>query len=124
MSDYQSFEDRHIGPSSAQEKYMLETLGFTDMQSFIADVIPSNIAIGNTLKNALPQARSEVQVIEELRTLASQNQVFTSMIGMGYYATITPPVVKRNVLENPAWYTAYTPYQVTPSPPPLCPFIP
>ncbi len=90
---------------------MLAHLGYSNLESFIADVVPSNIAIENHLKNALDFAKSEVEVIAELRSIASENKVFRSLIGTGYYGTIVPPVIKRNVLENPAWYTAYTPYQ-------------
>ena len=111
MSNYQDFEDRHIGPSSAQESEMLSVLGYSNMESFISDVVPSNIAIAQKLDQVLDAAKSETEVIAELRALASENQVFNSFIGTGYYGTITPPVIKRNVLENPGWYTAYTPYQ-------------
>jgi glycine dehydrogenase len=111
MSDYQDFEDRHIGPSASQESEMLSVLGYSDIKSFISDVVPENILIEKKLSGVLDGAKSEVEVIAELRAMASENQVFTSLIGGGYYGTITPPVVKRNVLENPAWYTAYTPYQ-------------
>jgi glycine dehydrogenase len=90
---------------------MLAHLGYSDLESFIADVVPANIAIENHLKNSLDFAKSEVEVISELRAIASENKVFRSLIGTGYYGTIVPPVIKRNVLENPAWYTAYTPYQ-------------
>ena len=111
LSNYQAFEDRHIGPSANDESEMLQLLGYSDIKKFIADVVPSNIQIEKTLSQTLDAARSEVEVIAELREIASQNQIFTSLIGAGYYGTITPPVIKRNVLENPAWYTAYTPYQ-------------
>ena len=111
MSGYQNFEDRHIGPSAAQESEMLSVLGYSDIKSFISDVVPDNIVIEKKLSEVLDSAKSEVEVIAELRAMASENEVFTSLIGGGYYGTITPPVVKRNVLENPAWYTAYTPYQ-------------
>jgi glycine dehydrogenase len=90
---------------------MLRELGFNDMQSFISQVVPEKIAIEKKLAETLDEPKSEFEVIEELRAIASQNQMFTSLIGSGYYGTITPPVIKRNVLENPAWYTAYTPYQ-------------
>ena len=90
---------------------MLGVLGYSDIKKFIADVVPENIHIEKQLKDVLDEAKSEVEVIAELREIASQNEVFTSLIGGGYYGTITPPVIKRNVLENPAWYTAYTPYQ-------------
>ncbi len=111
MTNYQGFEDRHIGPSASQEEEMLRVLGYDNLKTFISDVVPSNIAIETSLSETLDSAKSEVEVIAELRSLAEQNQVFTSLIGSGYYGTITPPVIKRNVLENPAWYTAYTPYQ-------------
>jgi glycine dehydrogenase len=90
---------------------MLSVLGYSNLKDFIADVVPENIVIEKKLSEVLDSAKSEVEVIDELRALASENQIFTSLIGTGYYGTITPPVIKRNVLENPAWYTAYTPYQ-------------
>ena len=107
----ENFSNRHIGPTSSDEAQMLNVLGYTDIKSFINDVVPENIQIEETLAKVLDGAKSEVAVIAELREIASQNQIFTSLIGGGYYGTITPPVIKRNVLENPAWYTAYTPYQ-------------
>jgi glycine dehydrogenase len=106
-----SFEDRHIGPTSSDEAAMLRHLGYSDLASFIKDVVPSNIAINGVIEKALDLGKSEVQVISELREIASENKVFRSLIGTGYYGTIVPPVIKRNVLENPSWYTAYTPYQ-------------
>jgi glycine dehydrogenase len=105
------FEKRHIGPSSSDEQEMLALLGYRDIETFISDVVPANIQISKKLSHSLDSAKSEVEVIAELREIASHNQVFTSLIGGGYYGTITPAVIKRNVLENPAWYTAYTPYQ-------------
>ena len=90
---------------------MLSHLGYANLESFIADVVPANIAIESHLTNSLDFAKSEVEVIAELRSIASENKVFRSLIGTGYYGTIVPPVIKRNVLENPSWYTAYTPYQ-------------
>ena len=110
-SQYDSFERRHIGPTSIQEDEMLKSLGYKDMKSFISDVVPNNIAMSKKLSDVLPHALNEIQAIEELRKMANKNLVFDSFIGCGYYGTITPPVVLRNVLENPAWYTAYTPYQ-------------
>jgi glycine dehydrogenase len=106
-----SFEDRHIGPTSHDETTMLDALGYSDLDSFIKDVVPANIAIKGVIESALDNGKSEVEVIAELRTIASENKVFSSLIGTGYYGTIVPPVIKRNVLENPSWYTAYTPYQ-------------
>jgi glycine dehydrogenase len=111
MSTHENFESRHIGPSLEQEATMLHELGFADLNSFIKSVVPENIAMGERLADVLPPALSEVETIAELRKLADQNQVFDSLIGTGYYGTITPAVILRNVLENPAWYTAYTPYQ-------------
>ena len=106
-----SFQDRHIGPTHTDEAAMLKHLGYKDLTSFIADVVPANIAIDSHLKQSLDFASSEVEVIAELRSIAAENKVFRSLIGTGYYGTIVPPVIKRNVLENPSWYTAYTPYQ-------------
>lgn len=108
---YEAFERRHIGPSSEQAKLMLAELGFRTIEEFIAQVVPSSIAMGQRLEEILPPPATETEVIEELRSLASENKIFTSLIGTGYYGTITPAVILRNVLENPAWYTAYTPYQ-------------
>ena len=108
---YAAFQRRHIGPTSSQEDEMLKALGYKDMHSFISDVVPSNIAMSKELSESLPPPLTEVEAIEALRAMADKNQVFTSLIGCGYYGTIIPPVVLRNVLENPAWYTAYTPYQ-------------
>jgi len=111
MVDYDAFSRRHIGPTSADEVSMLQALGYSDLESFIRDVVPSNIAVHGVVESALDSARTEVEVIAELRLIAAENKVFRSLIGTGYYGTIVPPVIKRNVFENPAWYTAYTPYQ-------------
>ena len=105
------FEDRHIGPTHTDELTMLKSLGYQDLASFISDVVPSNIHISGVIESAIGGGRSEVDVISELRERANQNQVLTSLIGSGYYGTHVPAVIRRNVLENPAWYTAYTPYQ-------------
>ena len=107
----EKFATRHIGPTSADEMQMLKVLGYKDLTSFIQDVLPANIRIAAELSQVLSAPKSEVEVIAELRAIASENKVFRSLIGTGYYGTIVPPVIKRNVLENPAWYTAYTPYQ-------------
>jgi glycine dehydrogenase len=105
------FSDRHIGPTHRDELAMLNALGYKDLESFISEVVPSNIAINGVVESAIEPGVSEVEAIAELKVLASKNKVLTSLIGTGYYGTIVPPVIKRNVLENPAWYTAYTPYQ-------------
>jgi len=106
-----TFQDRHIGPTHRDEKAMLTALGYKDLASFISDVVPSNIAIKGVIEASIKAGVSEVEAVAELKVLASKNKVLTSLIGTGYYGTIVPPVIKRNVLENPAWYTAYTPYQ-------------
>jgi glycine dehydrogenase len=105
------FADRHIGPTHHDEELMLTSLGYKDLETFISDVVPANIAIAGVIESAIDPGISEVAAIAELRALAKKNTVLRSFIGTGYYGTIVPPVVKRNVLENPAWYTAYTPYQ-------------
>ena len=111
MVDYDAFSRRHIGPSEDQAQTMLMELGYSTMEQFIADVVPQNIAMVERLSQVLPDALNEVDVISELRSIADKNHVYRNAIGTGYYGTITPPVILRNVLENPAWYTAYTPYQ-------------
>ena len=103
------FEHRHIGPTESEQQAMLAYLGYQDMNTFIKAVVPDNIFNDQTL--ALGEALSESEALEALKTLASKNQVFKSYIGQGYFNTITPNVILRNILENPAWYTAYTPYQ-------------
>ena len=111
MAIERKFSDRHIGPTHRDELTMLKALGYKDLESFISEVVPSNIAINGVIESAIAPGISEVEAIAELKVLASKNKVLTSLIGTGYYGTIVPPVIKRNVLENPAWYTAYTPYQ-------------
>src|SRR5262249_48015445 len=103
------FADRHIGPDAVEQAVMLETLGYDSLDALIDATVPE--AIRDRTPLALPPAVGEREVIEELRALAARNGEVTSLIGLGYAGTITPPVILRNVLENPAWYTAYTPYQ-------------
>jgi glycine dehydrogenase len=103
------FAARHIGSTADQQQQMLDTLGYPSLDALLADAVPATIREKPDL--ALPAAASEAEVAAELRALAARNQVLTSMIGLGYYGTITPPVIRRNVLESPGWYTAYTPYQ-------------
>ena len=104
------FSARHIGVTDpADQGVMLKALGFGDLDELIAAAVPESIR--TRLALALPAASSEAEVAAELRALAARNTVRASMIGLGYYGTVTPPVIRRNVLENPAWYTAYTPYQ-------------
>ncbi len=111
MSFRENFVDRHIGPDHVQVSQMLAELGEPSLDALIAKVVPANILMRERLADILPEAISEVAAIEKLREFASENKVMRSYIGTGYYGTITPPVVLRNILENPAWYTAYTPYQ-------------
>ncbi|KNX37124.1 aminomethyl-transferring glycine dehydrogenase [Luteipulveratus halotolerans] len=103
------FVSRHIGPSGDDVTAMLKTVGQGSLEALIDQAVPSLIRTPARLD--LAAAESEPAVIAELRDKASRNTVLTSMIGLGYYGTHTPPVVRRNILENPAWYTAYTPYQ-------------
>ena len=104
------FADRHIGiADAADQQRMLDALGYASLEDMLADAVPASIR--EKLALALPPAVTEAEAAAELRALADRNQVLTSMIGLGYYGTITPAVIRRNVLENPAWYTAYTPYQ-------------
>ena len=111
MDHRSNFIDRHIGPNQYQIQTMLLELGFKDLDSFISSVVPSNIHIKGEIEKALPQASSEIDALAEIKKIASQNMVMKNFIGNGYYGTITPAVILRNVLENPGWYTAYTPYQ-------------
>ena len=105
----EKFADRHIGPDDAQVKEMLEVLGYSNLDELTKDVLPDNILFTEDKKMA--PAFSEPEMLAYLKKIASKNKVFKSYIGMGYYNTITPPVILRNVLENPGWYTQYTPYQ-------------
>jgi glycine dehydrogenase len=105
----EEFTRRHIGPSAADVKVMLGSLDADSPDALLAETMPDSILAAGPL--ALPGGVPEQVALDRLQTLADKNQVVTSMIGMGYVGTITPPVIARNVLENPAWYTAYTPYQ-------------
>ncbi|WP_446663762.1 aminomethyl-transferring glycine dehydrogenase [Flexivirga sp. B27] len=103
------FPSRHIGPTDDDMSSMLGALGYSTMADLLAKAVPGGIRAEEALD--VEAAPSEPAVLEELRGKADRNQVLTSMIGLGYYGTHTPAVVRRNILENPAWYTAYTPYQ-------------
>src|SRR6516162_6559570 len=103
------FADRHIGPSPEETAQMLRELGFADLDALVDATVPKNIRLDRSLE--LPTAKSENDALAELRALASQNRIARNFIGAGYSDTITPPVIQRNILENPGWYTAYTPYQ-------------
>jgi glycine dehydrogenase len=103
------FLRRHIGPTSAQQQEMAQAIGYDSVDALIDATIPAGIRRAEPLQ--LPGPRREVDVLTRLRDMASRNQLRRSHIGMGYYGTYTPAVIQRNVLENPGWYTAYTPYQ-------------
>ena len=103
------FSDRHIGPDAAEQDKMLVAVNVDSLDQLISETVPSNIAFDGRLE--LPEALSEAELLTDLRELAEQNQVLRSLIGQGYYDTLTPSVILRNVLEDPGWYTAYTPYQ-------------
>jgi glycine dehydrogenase len=104
-----TFAARHIGPDPDEQSQMLKSIGYPSLDALMDAAIPEVIRWHGRLD--LPAAASEEETIAELRAIAGRNQVSTSMIGLGYYGTFTPAVIRRNVLENPAWYTAYTPYQ-------------
>ncbi|SFF65470.1 glycine dehydrogenase (decarboxylating) alpha subunit /glycine dehydrogenase (decarboxylating) beta subunit [Actinacidiphila alni] len=103
------FARRHIGPDAAAQAKMLAQVGYGSLDDLTDAAVPDTIRSAQAL--ALPAARTEAEALAELRALADRNQVLTPMIGLGYYGTFTPPVILRNVMENPSWYTAYTPYQ-------------
>ena len=103
------FIRRHIGPSINEQKQMLSYLGFNSLDEFIKKIVPEKIIENNPLD--IDEPVSEHEALNQLKQIASQNKIFKSFIGMGYYGTYTPNVILRNVLENPGWYTAYTPYQ-------------
>jgi glycine dehydrogenase len=104
-----SFVKRHIGPSTDEIEQMLKVLGFSSLEALIEQTVPASIRLAQPLK--LPEAQSEYAALAQLKLIACKNQIFRSFIGMGYDDCLTPPVIGRNILENPGWYTAYTPYQ-------------
>jgi len=109
ISPAESFVPRHIGPDERDVAEMLKTLGFQSLDALIDATIPAKIRYRGGLD--LPKGMTELEVLAYFRSLAAQNQVFRSFIGMGYSDCVTPPVIQRNIIENPGWYTAYTPYQ-------------
>src|SRR6266481_3925536 len=109
LSHPADFPSRHIGPNPAQTRQMLDLLGHPSLDALIDKAVPPQIRLNRPL--SLPAAKSEYEVLAALKEIAAQNQVCRSFIGMGYSDCVTPPVIQRNILENPGWYTAYTPYQ-------------
>ncbi|WP_219952589.1 aminomethyl-transferring glycine dehydrogenase [Dickeya zeae] len=104
-----AFTERHIGPSATQQQQMLTAIGAASLDELIRHIVPADIQLPQP--PAVGDAATEYQALAELKAIASRNQRYKSYIGMGYHAVLTPPVILRNVLENPGWYTAYTPYQ-------------
>ncbi|MGO4223298.1 aminomethyl-transferring glycine dehydrogenase [Lysobacter sp. TAF61] len=109
LEHHDAFLERHIGPNDAEIAQMLGVVGFDSLDAMTDAIVPANIKSPSPL--ALPAPITEVEAIAKIRAIADRNQVFRSFIGQGYYGTHTPNVILRNILENPAWYTAYTPYQ-------------
>jgi glycine dehydrogenase len=106
---FSNFAQRHIGPNAEEIQQMLQVLGLNTVDDLIEKTVPQGIRLNQTLN--LPAPQSEYAGLAKLKQIAAKNQVYRSYIGMGYYDCITPPVIQRNILENPGWYTAYTPYQ-------------
>ena len=104
-----TFVRRHVGPAPADIPEMLAELGCATLEELADAVVPTDIRMAGAL--ALPPPLTEVAALARLRELADRNVIARSYLGMGYYGTVTPPALRRNLLENPGWYTAYTPYQ-------------
>ena len=109
LENASEFHARHIGISAADEAQMLKAIGETSRRALIDSIVPRSIA--RSSKMDIPTPITEAAALAEIKTLAGKNKVLKSFIGQGYYGTHTPGVILRNILENPAWYTAYTPYQ-------------
>src|SRR5205809_1041651 len=107
--DPERFQSRHVGPNPIECDQMLKVVGVSSLDALIDEAIPARIRLKKPLD--LPDGVSEHQFLQEIGRIAARNQVFKSFIGLGYYDTITPSVIIRNVFENPGWYTPYTPYQ-------------
>jgi glycine dehydrogenase len=109
LNDRVAFEERHNGPDEIQVSEMLHAIGANSMEELIDQTIPSKIRMGKSLE--LPKALNEFEYLQYIKEIASSNKVYKSFIGQGYYNCVVPTVIQRNILENPGWYTAYTPYQ-------------
>ena len=109
MENYNSFALRHLGLNQSDVDALLAELGYTNLEDFSKSVLPENIFIEDNL--ALNAPMSEEEALQALKKIAKKNHIFKSFLGQGYYGTITPKVILRNVFENPGWYTSYTPYQ-------------
>ncbi len=109
LEDHGEFVSRHIGPRDEDIQHMLQVIGLASLEQLIASTLPPSIQLHEPLD--LPRARNETETLQRLREMASHNRLMHNMIGLGYHETQLPAVIQRNVLENPGWYTAYTPYQ-------------
>src|SRR5438034_10723491 len=107
--DSNSFARRHIGPNEDEVRAMLREVGFESLDALVEAAVPKNIRLDRDLN--LPDPKSEMEALSELRAISGKNKIARSFIGCGYSDSTTPPVIQRNILENPGWYTAYTPYQ-------------
>jgi len=104
-----TFTSRHIGPRTEETELMLKKIGASSLDALIEETVPSSIRLEKALD--IPDGLSEYEYSKHIKEIASQNKIFRTYIGLGYYNCITPAVIQRNILENPGWYTAYTPYQ-------------
>jgi glycine dehydrogenase len=109
LNQTEPFSSRHLGPDAAQIAEMLQAIGAASLEELIAQTVPASIRLKRPLN--LPAAQSEYEFLKDFKKVAARNKVYKSYIGLGYHDCITPPVILRNILENPGWYTAYTPYQ-------------
>ena len=109
LQNAEQFVSRHVGPNTDDQQAMLSLLDCNNLQQLIEQVVPQSIINQQSL--TLAEQCTEAQALKELREIAKQNKVYKNYLGQGYYGTLTPNVILRNILENPAWYTAYTPYQ-------------
>src|SRR5438034_324635 len=109
MFEFERFQSRHIGPDDTERDAMLKAIGVSSLEALINEAVPARIRLKKPLN--LPNGQPEHQFLRDLARTAARNQVFKSYIGLGYYDCATPAVILRNVLENPGWYTPYTPYQ-------------
>ncbi|MEI8133651.1 MAG: aminomethyl-transferring glycine dehydrogenase [bacterium] len=109
LDRHDTFQDRHIGPDAAEQSQMLALIGASSLDELIEQTIPSSIRLKHELSSVKP--KSETEFLAEFKAIASKNKIYKSYIGMGYYDCVTPPVILRNLMENPGWYTQYTPYQ-------------
>src|SRR5437660_7843937 len=107
--EFETFQSRHIGPDDTERDAMLKVIGVSSLEALIDEAVPARIRLKKPLD--LPPGQPEYQFLRDLRRTASRNQIFRSCIGLGYYDCVTPSAIVRNVLENPGWYTPYTPYQ-------------